>query len=264
MQLLDMDLTKFLFEEIPKKVFETQGFKEYEHTECFLELFFAKIPKTSNWITVQNIVEWNEETKAYDIKGIRNPKDMEYLIGLFTRAKDHTLKKGITDLNSFDYFVKSCEKEIKKVWFLIKQQIFMIDKVLFINGYEYADRKLDNFGITIESANRSHLGIEWKNNQFGDKFFFIYVIDPESGLFEKDDVYSIKRSVEYFSGGLSYSKYGQYYFENLQESIWDIDGNNLLGYEISPELMKIIKFSYKMNTTFSYEEIDKIIMCLQK
>ena len=261
-----MDLTKFLFEEIPKKVFETQGFKETEHTECFLELFFAKIPKTSNWITVQNIIEWNPETDAYDIKGIRNPEDMEYLKGLFTRAKDHTLKERSRSLNSFDFFVKSCEKEIKKVWFLIKQQMFMIDKVLFTNGYEYSDRKLDNYGITIESHNRSHLDIEWKNNQFGDKFFFIYVIDPESGLFDKDDVYSIQRSVEYFNGDFSYTKYGQYYFEDFQNSIWNIEGNILLEHEISEELMKIIKFSYKMNTKFefSYEEINKIIMILQQ
>lgn len=98
------------------------------------------------------------------------------------------------------------------IYFQINLQIKIITNINI--GFIFNDDKLDNFAYILEDNPREHLGILWKTNKFGSKYFYVSFIDPVSGLFKLNDtnnanlmnLFKIKQ----------FTKYGQYTIFNLR------------------------------------------------
>ena len=180
---------------------------QYDSKKINSIIYYSKFSEINN---KYNNIKMNKyrgkDNKLYNINPYNN-KFKDYIDNL----------KIIESINinyeEYESFIKAFETELFKILETVRQQITRINILLSIIGLTYSDPKIDNYGFILLDTNKTHLGINWTNNNFYGKFIFITLLDWESGLskFNESDSKNIIENFNYFN----MTKYGQYYLVNL-------------------------------------------------
>lgn len=287
MEKFEGDVTELLYELLPQqilnKMVEEQIITENDKNNYY-NIFFLLIPKTIgkkqlNVIKITPLdkylynhpeeISLVEEIakKNYENQYIRNDnmiqKYKDYTIRYINDSSKtyHSLKEIVSLFKDIDFnydkyeeFIRRYKKIFNEIITSIRKQIIRLEILLLIIGLEYSDFKLDNFAFTLSSNNYSHLGIIWNNNNFDNKYFFIHIIDPDSGLFKLS-----KQHINYYLKRFNPTKYGQYEYNIIQDKIlYNYDENFL---NLSEDVIKLLTKSNNLDKLSDLDieiEIDKL------
>src|SRR5690606_21219054 len=120
----------------------------------------------------------------------------------------------------------------------------------------YFDKKLDNYAIKYDNEKRPYMDINWKNNIFFDKYFYVHVIDWSSG-FTKSTDFTKGDIINDFNQGLQYDIQGGVHINTIGSQILDTEHGNI--YNISDEIYNILSSPYKITVnTHNYKTIEEI------
>jgi hypothetical protein len=157
MERFDNDITHIYFNLLPKIVLENMNLSK-NTTEDMKMIFDIKTPSLNPII----------------------PKDAQINI----LATISATNKEIT-LELYDMFINNLIKEWKVYHIIIMKEIIKKLLKLIDIGFEYGDMKFDNFGYKLLDDflySIHEIDPKYVQKLFG-KYFYVYILDPESGLF---------------------------------------------------------------------------------
>lgn len=200
MERLALDITQLLFENLLKRCIDEYNIQyninlsEDDKLKIY-KLFHILLPKTTNvFVNIYLLKTHSEESK----------KLLYELLHEFIPLNFN--KKIYNDI--IDYYIK----KLIKVEFQIFEQILLLQIYCFKYNIIFTDLKLDNFGILFKDTNDLYLDetVPLKNNKYYEKYFFVYVLDIESGIIQDSTLkYTKIKSLQHWS------KYGQYKFTKI-------------------------------------------------
>lgn len=183
-----------------------------------LELLIENIKNTNINLPI------NEQTKNIIFDGFNiNIENFhsKYHIKYYINNLDNIVKlfnhpNIVIDYNKYQQFYNLFESKFIELLVPLFQQIYRL-KLLLINiGFTFHDDKFDNYAYILEDNPREHLGILWKTNKIGSKYFYVSFIDPASGLSKLGNNTDNTDLMRYFQFKY-FSKYGQYPILNLRD-----------------------------------------------
>jgi hypothetical protein len=298
MDKFDGDLTQLMYEYLPSHVLDNMcndNLIDENQKKIFCDIFNDLIPKTYNKYNKFNLSwsdaftplieylflnrnELNEVDKIYNddkienkiYKGFTLDRWINYTINHFDNMVNYFINKQNFNFDKYHLFIKSYNKEYNKIINQIVKQIFKLKLLLKNIGLEYTDNKLDNFAFNLHNDKITHLGVDWKNNKIGDKYFYISIIDWSSGLFNSDD-----DILNQFNSPINqYSKYGQYNLTSIYGTKYWMNSPILVNYDkeknslnLTPDQIKLLTTFYTLdlknpiNDTFlNYEQVENYIL----
>lgn len=201
------------------------------------------------------------------IPSYNTPSEIRQSVNRLKKIRKRFKNSKLTE-KIYSKFIKYLSNEINFLMPEISKQIFMIKYKLLSAGYTYLDNKLDNYVFKISTEQYEHFGIEFKNNcLFDDKYFYVYVIDWDSGLFKiNDEDYKCKLATllsEFNECFLNYSIHGQYSLKySISNSLVQCNKNMGNFLKLPEEIHKIISKSYKLELDlpkYTYDDPHNII-----
>ncbi len=297
MEKFDGDITKLLFELLPINILEkmvSDGIISPEHMQKYYELFHLLFPKTSETGTfnytqvdcipiikylysnkgeipeVEKLADQNYNiyrTNGYRDVGLNQYKGMDigkygYYLGEQIKTIDFFsgyFADEIINYEKYMEFINEFVGQFNILFEQIKKQIFRIKILLAKIGLAYTDDKTDNYVYMLADSNHTHLGINWNSNIiFGDKYFFVSVIDWDSGLSNFDE-YRKRNLISDFNN-YNPTKYGQYYIHKICNKCPIIKGCETNIFDLNEEGFKILKTNYQIDKIMhNFTDIREII-----
>lgn len=185
----------------------------------------VEIPKTQEQLAElgkRNGIKVEEWTTVKDIQ--RTVKKFQEFVAKFSASN---LTK-----QTYDEFITLYKTTLNKYLPMINEQLFVLRYRLLETGYVYGDNKFDNFAFTLSEENTDYMNVRWgERNRIGDKYFFLHILDWESGLFKADlsDPY-VKSNIlrDYVQDEANHmSVHGQYNLRNLNAKIITSDTSDI-------------------------------------
>jgi hypothetical protein len=276
MERFDSDLEELFYKEHAKRIFEKNKFDEsiwfmYEfimfyndysisfqkiYMDKVLQYFYENPEKLNDYEKLYT--DHNFETSQdFDFQGMKitkynDPKSIRFNLNL---VQDLVLKllqysQNPKIYDSFGKFVELLDKELGKLLNEIKKQITMAKIILNNLGYRYGDNKLDNFAYILSDENAEHLGVKWINNiidtKHGNKYFFIYIIDFEILMEDKNESGIIR---DYNTNIIRYAS------PSINKIISIHNYKNILN--LPPDIFKILETSFELNYP-PFDSLEKI------
>lgn len=290
MEKFDGDITDFLYKIIPKMILDELNVTD-EIKQDLWKAYRCKIPKTMDDdeslkvylddITIylynnrDQIKTFIRQFNNHDFsdnndfifnnikvnKYIRPKMIIENIIKLI-KINDN-FKDSKISYNQYEYFMKRINEEIIKYLPKLRDQIIMLKICLLEINFKYIDNKLDNFAYVLSDNPIKHLDKNWKNNKIGDKYFYVYIIDWDSGLFElSNDIYYMNRIIDEFNGNLQYyTKYGQYNMNSIGSKLFNLDENIM---NLPNEILKILNTKFELNLDIPKSDVNTIKQLIEK
>jgi len=248
MQRFSGDLTDLLFHKLPRKILDKMVLDEEitaDQSDQIMDLYEHMINRTmkhkhynigiytkldDKMFTLMDDSEFQKfiESPDFDIKkvdiGFSNNDSKMYVGQVITdlkKIRDRFGKYTVTK-DMYDNFSKKFKNALEMMIPEVIIQMSMIEIVLLKNNYYYRDMKYDNFAYVLEDERRKHLGIDWNNNKFDNRYFYVYLLDWDSGLeISTEDFYKVIYSKEIqdlynLKNIKRISIHGQYSINNIQ------------------------------------------------
>ncbi len=295
MEKFSGDLTKLLFELLPRHILEKMVEDRRllpEHVEKYYQLFHILFPKTSHY-EILSQVDCSNPLIAYlnthrdeieqiekicednisiyrknmykDVQLIKY-KDMEVgkYISVFTNPlrtlelMTKFFQDGIIKYPIYMYFIEHFKSQFSIIFEQVKKQIYRIKLLLMKIGLAYTDDKTDNYVYMLEDSNHPHLGVNWSSNLiFGNKYFFISVIDWDSGLSDLN-TWTLNNFVSQFNK-YNPTKYGQYYLNTICNNCPILVNCESNIYGLDEDGFQILQTDYNMEIpNNNFENISQI------
>lgn len=221
MQKFDGDLTNYLMHFVPQEILKKPQFKS--HAEQIYAIYDFMMPKTS-----KNTIE---------------------------SSIPPVVENSDVTIELYDKFINELTNELNVILPEINKQIAMIELVLYNLGYEYVDDKFDNFGYILSDNVIEHLAV-WKANKFFNKYVYVYVIDWDSGLFERNEYRTIKNILDIYN-----NKAITYFGVNGQYSINNIGFVNKYYVkldDLKQNIKQILSKEYKLKLNVPVKHLNSI------
>ena len=256
MEKFNYDVTQFIYEKIFNVcITEYCNTKNIKINKVKLyEIFHILMPKAKNIIFIRDYID-----KLFEFDYSDDSNDNKDNIKLCIQTLiDYFLPLQFTYYDYVEiikFFTLKMDIIIKSILNQIKiLQIKLFDFNIFLQ-----DLKFDNFAIKLTQTNEKYLGENLDDNKYLNNYFYVYVIDYESGISLNMTDYTDEtrqKHIKYIENSLSWSKYHQYSLQQLKIN-YLIDESNLNN------LLKLIHKDYKTdnnNTPTQFEELLKIML----
>lgn len=147
--------------------------------------------------------------------------------------------------NTYDKFIDLVKKYIYEVYPVICKQIEKCRYELLEYGYDYSDRKFDNYGYTLSDIPITRGKTQYSDTLYG-RYITPYIIDIESGLFEEDKP-TIKENIERDRENkyTSYSVNGQFNLRLFQKGI--LSGSGVTDFIGNNPVLKLLSKNYTLD-----------------
>lgn len=157
------------------------------------------------------------EFESMTLSSPTSPEELKHDLQKLTELQNKQFTSVSED--TYDKFINLVRKYIYEVYPVICKQIEKCRYELLEYGYDYSDRKFDNYGYTLSDTPISRGKTEYSDTMYG-RYVTPYIIDIESGLFAVDKTTIIENiESDRESKYTSYSVNGQYNLRTLQKNI---------------------------------------------
>ena len=273
MERFDGDVTDLLLHMLPKEIIKTMGFSE-QIQDDILFIYETMIPRTEgrqielSWFDesifyfyknpneLQNLTDINKN--QYGIKKWIRLEDVKEYIDSFSKVVNKLGKSQVT-LDQYKLFMNNLNDQLIIMIPEVTKQIFMLQYRLYELGYAYSDMKYDNFGFTLSDTQKEYLGVNFINNEFNGKYYYIHILDWGSGFFNSDD-YTQTGLLKLFNSTELLGIHGQYSLKPINRKL--LESFDFLNDYFSKEIIKIITNSFEFNFDFpkkNFTTIDQIV-----
>ncbi len=226
--------------------------------------YLQENPKSINKITEINIKGKTYEMYNYDIKETQKKYE--------TQKKIIEIIKKIQNISFelYNSFMIELIEMRNNYYEIIIKEIIKIKLKLWELNYYYDDNKFDNYGYILSNEPKINDYRTSNVPKIFDKYFYIYILDPESGLYKIEDSNDLEDEtqnvIEQVNIGMkNYSIFGQYSITRINSSVINPYINiknetlNLLG--LNDDMIKILDTDYTFDIakfTHNFTNIDEI------
>ncbi|VBB18251.1 hypothetical protein YASMINEVIRUS_714, partial [Yasminevirus sp. GU-2018] len=288
MDRLDGDVTDLLMDLLPKQImshFVEKSIVTKTEGDDLLRLLTLKMPSTFpsekiglNFrgltpiirLVLENRLEGKplpktdiELQKLFDTLKVddysRSYLTVEDVIKVVKKFDDFVseFKESIVSFRTYEAFIKEYLIELAKLVDVVNDQILLLNLFLLKANYVYNDNKYDNYGFRLSTTRENYLGVDWNDkNKIGDSYFYVNVLDWESGLRsvnpapnssfssgKSENEEEVERWIKFYLAGfnLHFSVHGQYNIRRLNEGVINEDQESLFAkYDVPKDIIGIM------------------------
>lgn len=269
MERFDGDVTDLLMHILPKMCISLMNLDENDAKDL-IQIFEYKLPSTIQdprlglrfYFTpiirhiIKNLNEHGVPDTQEDLARIAQKEDIK--LDSWIKINDiqntvKTFRSFVTKFSTskltskiYNDFINLYITVLNKYIPMINEQMFVLRYRLLETGHVYKDDKFDNFAFTFADQNTEYMNIRWgERNKIGDKYFFLHILDWESGLFKHDpsSQYEKERILKNYiqDEAISMSVHGQYTMHKLNQRVTGLENSDLfLNHGVSAEVLKIL------------------------
>lgn len=236
MERFDNDVTYLLMEYLPHICARSMGLDQQIETDL-LNILWYKMPSTNYNPRFDIVYPLNQKVDEPSVKNDKCDKFVE------------EFANSMLTLSIYNEFMKIYIEALNLYLPMINEQIFVLQYRLLKIGYRYFDNKFDNYAFTFADENIEYMGVQWGDrNRIGDKYFFLHIIDWDSGLEEVNkefENYYVAQILRYYieDNATYMGVHGQYSVRLLNRGYVDPEITKLLNDVVPSEIIQILQLS---------------------